>query len=104
MTESLSYGKPCLIADRTSLPEAGGALARSFDPDDLDDAYRAIRTVVEDRADLARWQVQVQRDFHPVQWSASVEALLRGLAHPLAKPEDGAVPAESPALSGVGHP
>jgi glycosyltransferase involved in cell wall biosynthesis len=104
VTESLSYGKPCLIADRTSLPEAGGALARSFDPDDLDDAYRAIRTVVEDRADLARWQVQVQRDFHPVQWSASVEALLRGLAHPLAKPEDGAVPAESPALSGVGHP
>jgi glycosyltransferase involved in cell wall biosynthesis len=103
VTESLSYGKPCLIADRTSLPEAGGALARSFDPDDLDDAYRAIRTVVEDRADLARWQGQVQRDFHPVHWSASVEALLRGLAHPLASP-DGAVTAESPALSGVGQP
>ena len=93
VTESLSYGKPCLIADRTSLPEAGGTLARCFDPDDLHDAYRAIRMVVEDRADLARWQQQVQRDFRPVQWSASVAALLRGLAHPLATMSDGAVAA-----------
>lgn len=103
VTESLSYGKPCLIADRTSLPEAGGALARCFDPDDLHDAYRAIRTVVEDPADLAQWQMQVQRDFRPVQWSASVEALLRGLVHPLAT-ADGSAAAESPALSDVGHP
>jgi glycosyltransferase involved in cell wall biosynthesis len=104
VTESLSYGKPCLIADRTSLPEAGGALVRCFDPDDLHDAYRAIRTVVEDRADLARWQMQVQREFRPVQWSATVEVLLRGLGHPLARAADGAVPAELPALSDVAHP
>jgi glycosyltransferase involved in cell wall biosynthesis len=102
VTESLSYGKPCLIADRTSLPEAGGTLARCFDPDDLHDAYRAIRMVVEDRADLARWQKQVQRDFRPLPWSASVEALLRGLAHPLAT-EDAATTAASPALSDVRH-
>lgn len=102
VTESLSYGKPCLIADRTSLPEAGGALARGFDPDDLHDAYRAISTVIKDRADLARWQIQVRHDFRPVKWSASVEALLRGIAHPLVT-ADGAMPAESPALSDVVH-
>jgi glycosyltransferase involved in cell wall biosynthesis len=96
VTESLSFGKPCLIADRTSLPEAGGGLTRSFDPDDLHDAYRAIRTAVEDRTDLAQWQAQVQRDFRPLQWSASADALLGGLAHPLAK-TDGA--ATAPALS-----
>jgi hypothetical protein len=84
------------------LPEAGGALARGFDPDDLHDAYRAISAVVKDRADLARWQIQVRRDFCPVKWSASVEALLRGIAHPLAT-ADGTMPAESPALSDVVH-
>jgi hypothetical protein len=102
VTESLSYGKPCLIADRTSLPEAGGTLARGFDPDDLHDAYRAISEVVKDRADLARWQTDVRRDFRPVTWTASVEALLRGIAHPLATADD-AMPAESPALSDVVH-
>jgi hypothetical protein len=58
--------------------------------------------VVEDRADLARWQSQVRRDFRPVKWSASVEALLRGIAHPLAT-ADGAMPTESPALSDAVH-
>jgi len=95
VTESLSYGKPCLIADRTSLPEAGGGLVRSFDPDDLHDAYRTIRAVVEDPADLARWQMQVQRDFRPLPWSTSVEVLLRGLAHPLAT-KGGAVTTTAP--------
>ena len=41
VTESLAHGVPCLAADRTSLPEAGGRFARYFDPDNLDDAVRA---------------------------------------------------------------
>jgi glycosyltransferase involved in cell wall biosynthesis len=84
VTESLAFGKPCLISDRTSLPEAGGNLARSFDPDDLNDAYTVIRGVIEDRAELARWERQVRREFKPVPWSATIEALFAGLGHPLA--------------------
>ena len=38
MTESLALGKPCVISNRTSLPEAGGSLARYFDPEDVADA------------------------------------------------------------------
>src|ERR1700761_3488746 len=79
VTESLALGKPCLISDRTSLPEAGGKLARSFDPDNLTDAYVAIRGVIDDPADLARWEEQVRREFEPVPWSATVDALLAGL-------------------------
>jgi glycosyltransferase involved in cell wall biosynthesis len=86
VTESLAFGKPCVIADRTSLPEAGGSLARSFDPDDLNDAYAVIRGVIEDRAELARWERQVRREFKPVPWAATVEALFAGLDHPLAAP------------------
>lgn len=84
VSESLSLGKPCFISNRTSLPEAGGTLARSFDPDDLSQAYAMIRSVLEDRADLARWEGTVKREFKPVPWSATTTALLAGLDHPLA--------------------
>jgi glycosyltransferase involved in cell wall biosynthesis len=87
--ESLAFGKPCLIADRTSLPEAGGDLVRRFDPDNLHDAYAAIRDVIRDRAGLARWEARVRQEFQPVQWSATVRALLAGVGHPLANGGEG---------------
>ena len=84
VTESLALGKPCLTSDRTSLPEAGGHLARRFDPDNLHDAYRAIREVIDDPAELARWTAKVRREFKQISWSMAAEALLAGLKHPLA--------------------
>lgn len=89
VTESLAFGKPCLIADRTSLPEAGGSLVKSFDPDNLHDAYRVIRCVIEDRAGLEQWEAQVQREFELTPWSATVDALLAELGHPFGNPSDG---------------
>lgn len=88
VTESLALGKPCLTSDRTSLPEAGGKLARRFDPDNLHDAYRAIREVIDDPAGLARWEAQVRREFKPVPWSATADALLTALDHPMAPAEE----------------
>ena len=84
VTESLAMGKPCFVANRTSLPEAGGKLVRSFDPDNLHDAYTVIRNVVEDRAALSDWEAEVRSEFRPIPWSATVQALLSGLGHPLA--------------------
>ena len=82
VTESLAFGKPCLIADRTSLPEAGGGLARCFNPDNLDDAYEAIRQVIEHPAELEEWAAKIRRDFKPVPWSATAKALLVALDLP----------------------
>jgi len=84
VTESLALGKACLTSDRTSLPEAGGDLARRLDPDNLQDAYRAIREVIDDPAGLARWEAQIKRDFKPIPWSATADALLSTLKHPMA--------------------
>lgn len=93
VTESLGFGKPCLIANSTSLPEAGGKLVRSFDPDNLHDAYAVIRGVVQDPVGLARWEAQVRREFRPVPWSATVDALLAGLGDPLeCSPDFGTTP------------
>jgi hypothetical protein len=84
--ESLAFGKPCLIADRTSLPEAGGHLVRRFDPESLNDAFVAIRDVILDPEDLALWEARVRREFRPVPWTASAEALLKALGYAVTAP------------------
>jgi glycosyltransferase involved in cell wall biosynthesis len=79
VTESLSYGRPCLISSTTSLPEAGGALARYFDPDSAADAYRVIRAAIEDPEDLAAWRARIAREFRPVPWTDSARDILAAL-------------------------
>ncbi|MBP0492373.1 glycosyltransferase family 4 protein [Pararoseomonas indoligenes] len=82
VTESLAFGKPAIISSSTSLPEAGGTLARYFDPENTAEAYRVIRQVVEDPEGLRRWQGRVAREFRPVSWDEAAEAVLRALQEP----------------------
>lgn len=81
VSESLSFGKPCLIADQPALREAGGASARIFDPDNLHSAYTAVRAVIEDREGLTRWTAQVREAFRPVPWSVAADALMQELGY-----------------------
>ncbi len=98
--ESLAFGKPCLASDRTSLPEAGGNLARYADPDDLNAWYAAIRQLVEHPGRLALWEERIRREFKPVDWSATIDALLAGLRHLSAQPSPPASSDHVPALAG----
>jgi glycosyltransferase involved in cell wall biosynthesis len=75
VTESLSFGRPCLASSATSLPEAGGALARYFDPDNAVEAYQVIRDTILDPEGLRAWQDRVAREFTPVSWEESARAL-----------------------------
>jgi glycosyltransferase involved in cell wall biosynthesis len=79
VSESLSFGKPCVISSATSLPEAGGTLARYFDPENVTDAMRVIRDIIADRAGLAEWQQRVVREFRPVAWEVTAEAVVGAL-------------------------
>ncbi len=76
VTESLALGKPCLCSSAASLPEAGGALCRYFDPESLGSAYAAVQAVLDDRSGLARWEAQVRSEFRPVPWTETAHALL----------------------------
>jgi glycosyltransferase involved in cell wall biosynthesis len=76
VSESLERGRPCIAANGTSLPEAGGDLARYFDPDDMQDAYRTIRAVIEDRDGLDVWRRHVQSCFQPVPWDRTADTIL----------------------------
>lgn len=79
VTESMAAGKPCIVSNVTSLPEAGASLARLFDPYDFNDAYRVICDTVQDRDGLALWEQEVRRSFRPVPWTRSADVLLDGL-------------------------
>lgn len=100
VTESLAFGKPCLIADRTSLPEAGMGLARSFDPDNLNDAYARVHEVIADPALLAAWEARVRTEFRPTPWSATVDAMLGGIAAHLPAGSHAARPDGTPHRAG----
>lgn len=76
VTESLAFGKPCITADNSSLPEAGSGLTRMFDADNLHDATRVIRETLQDRPGLAAWEAKVRREFRPTPWSETARAIL----------------------------
>ena len=92
VTESFAMGRPCLSSNSTSLPEAGGSLARYFDPDSASDAYQAVRALIEAPDQLEAWRRQVQQDFVPVPWSAAATAIV---SHLEAVPADAASKAPS---------
>ncbi len=79
VSESLGFGRPCFISRATALPEAGGTLARYFDPDNATEAYAVIRDALARPEALAAWQEQVTRDFRPIPWSRTAEIVLRVL-------------------------
>lgn len=98
ITESLAFGKPCLAADRTSMPEAGGALARYADPENVGAWVEAVGRLLDHPEDLAAWEARVRREFTPVPWSATAAALREGLAAGHGARTARAVPAGSAAL------
>jgi hypothetical protein len=61
------------------MPEAGGALARYFDPDSVTDAYRVISDTITDKPGLVAWQAEVARCFKPIPWTETAAAILDAL-------------------------
>ena len=80
VTESLGFGRPCVISNASALPEAGGSLARYFDPENGNEAYRVIRHAIEDRAGTEEWAARIAAEFQPVGWEESARSMLRLLA------------------------
>jgi glycosyltransferase involved in cell wall biosynthesis len=102
VTESLSFGKPCIVSNSTSLPEAGGTLARYFDPENSTEAYQVIRDVIEHPAQLEAWEAQVVREFRRVEWTEAAQVVRQALLPPPGAPEAAADP-EKPVRAPVHH-
>jgi len=82
--ESLVFGKPCIAAGVTSMPEVGGTLVRYIDPLDVEGGIALVRALLDDPADLAAWTNQVATEFKPRRWADFAEQLL-GASRALAK-------------------
>jgi glycosyltransferase involved in cell wall biosynthesis len=80
ITDSLSFGKLCVAANRTSLPEAGGTSCVYVDPDDTTGAYKTIRRLIEDTAMLGELERRLASTFVPVPWSATADAVLEAVS------------------------
>jgi len=81
--ESLVFGKPCISAGVTSMPEVGGPLVRYVDPLDVTTGLSAVKQILDDPADLAGWTDQIAREFRPKSWAQFTEQLL-GVSRALA--------------------
>src|SRR5260221_5365630 len=79
ISDSLSFGKVCVAANRTSLPEAGGTSCVYVDPDDTTGAYKTIRRMVEDPAMLPELERRRNASFRPVPWAVTAAAVLEAV-------------------------
>ncbi|MCQ8239499.1 glycosyltransferase family 4 protein [Acetobacteraceae bacterium KSS12] len=81
VTESLGQGRPCIASGSSAVPEAGGALARYFDPENGTEALAAIRSALDDPAGTDAWAERIRREFRPVPWADSARRLVALLDH-----------------------
>ena len=73
--ESLGLASPCVASDIAAVVEAGGGLARHFNPVDLSDACRVIGGTIDDPEGLAAWRARLGGAFRPPPWDAAARAI-----------------------------
>lgn len=69
VTESLSYGKPALLSDASSLPEAGGAFADYFPQGDQPALVAAIERLMFDLDYRREREAFIKAEFKPRSWA-----------------------------------
>ena len=82
VTESLMRGTPCFAANNSSLPEAGGNLARYFSADDVDGTARLLLDALANPQDLADWRARIRAEFRPVTYAETAIGIMAALEQP----------------------
>jgi len=76
VSDSLSYGKPCVASNRASIPEAGGRFCVYVDPDNTTGATEVVRSLLTDPSLLARLEGDLKTGFIPTSWTETARFLL----------------------------
>jgi hypothetical protein len=69
VTESLCYGRIPLVANNSSLPEAGAGFAIVFEDDSRDGLVSAVELVTFEDTWRERREAEIARDFRPRTWT-----------------------------------
>lgn len=75
VSESLAYGKYCLAANTSSLPEAGAGLIQHLDPRDLPAWRDAVVGLISSPERLAPLEARIRAEYRPMTWARSAEML-----------------------------
>jgi glycosyltransferase involved in cell wall biosynthesis len=75
VTESLCHGKTALVANSSSLPEAGGPFAAYFDPNSTPELIAGLETLMFDPAARAERERRIAAEFRPRAWSELAEQM-----------------------------
>ena len=79
VSESLSFGKVCLAASTTSVPEAGGEFCLYHDPDSVTDAVALYRRAITEPGLIPSLEARIRAEYRPTPWSATARAVLDAL-------------------------
>lgn len=82
VTESLAYGKVPLVADNSSLREAGGPAAVPFGTDDLDSLVEQLERLIWGQGVLARQQAVLAASPPLRDWATIADGLAEGVLAP----------------------
>ena len=74
--ESLSFGRPCIAANGSALPEVGGDLVIYADPGSVPEWVARLRGWLLDREALAAAAARIGREFKPRRWPEVARHLL----------------------------
>ena len=84
--ESLSFGKPCIAAEGSALPEVGGDLVTYADPGSVPEWVARLREWLLDRDALAAAAARIAHEFVPRRWPSVARHLLAEAARLQARP------------------
>lgn len=86
VTEALSFGKPGIVANSSSLPEAGGEFVIYFEPGNRSDFFAAVEVFMFDTERLTAQANKVRRGFKPRSWEAIGEDIIKAARQHVAEP------------------
>jgi glycosyltransferase involved in cell wall biosynthesis len=83
VSESLAFGKVAIVANNSSLPEAGGELASYFTSGDVDDFVSVIERDGMNASNRAKIEKSIEGNFHDITWQQVTDAIMRDVTYAL---------------------
>lgn len=76
ITESLGYGKVCVTADNSSLPEAGQGLTVMYRTGSNHDFEEKLLSLIKDRSNLSALEQRIAEKFQTRRWEAIAQEVV----------------------------
>lgn len=79
VAESLNHGKLCLCSSAGAIPEVAPGLTITIDPIDTREWLEKIQELIDNDAELRKWERKIRKNYRPTSWSKTSQNLWRGL-------------------------